>query len=180
LAILVRCYRGAVQSRFDAKDVPYRVNATSSTGRALLDAAELLERYDIAPAGWAAFSCDKWKEYQPSRAAASPPRMNWVWSTKRLLEKHGWYHSEELTYSVTRTVFGPKSKPILAAYFAMDREIRTLPDPTRKNIQAVVERYFPSGSFEARCAEARAENEETRTRLRDLARRGEWLWGARR
>lgn len=169
IAMLLHAWRGATQSRFKAaKYTPVRTIDRKTQDR-LLEFAAALEDEDISPAGWAAFSCDVWKEHHKN-----PPRLAWVFMISRLEKHAGWYSSELSTYTGRRRLVGPKCK----ALYEKHREYRQLLGQCVTSWEeAAVKAYcFPGNLFQQMVATARAEGDEIRTRLAADVVKGTWLW----
>jgi hypothetical protein len=171
-AALLKAYRGAVKSRYGVDPWPARgPAATHKNYRALVEASEVLVERKIAPAAWAAWSCDAWKSFKGGKR---PPPIPWVFSAKRVDERAGWFASEESGYTGGKVVAGPKYRELLrryqAARFAVDR---AGPDERPRR---VFERFFPGDAYPRLLAEARAEVARTVDNLRKQADLGAFLW----
>ena len=171
-AALLKAYRGAVKSRYGVD--PWGARGPAATHRhyrALVEASEALVERKIAPAAWAAWSCDAWRTFKGGKR---PPPIPWVFSAKRIDERAGWFASEESGYTGGKVVAGPKYLELLrryqAARFAVDR---AGPDERPRR---VFERFFPGDAYPRLLAEARAEVAWTVDSLRKQADLGVFLW----
>jgi len=173
LQMMLRAYRGATESRFKGGRSKFAM-ATRAIDRKqqdkMLATAALLLDSDISPFGWAAFSCDVWKKNHNN-----PPRLDWVFLISRVEQRSGWFKSELSDYSGERVVFGPKARALMRRH----ETFRMLLNQTKtdEQVELVTRGFFPGNLFEELLAEARAEGDSERTRLRAEIDKGSWLWG---
>jgi hypothetical protein len=135
----------------------------------LLEVAAMLREEGISPYGWAAFSCDVWKEHH-----SSAPRLDWVFLISRVEQRSGWFKSELSDYTGERVVFGPKARELLRRHETMRMLLAQA--KTDEHVKAVTDGFFPGNLFNEMLEAVRAEGDAERTRLRAEIERGEWLW----
>lgn len=170
---LVRAYRGAVASRFKVQSQTFRRGnlTTSRYFKPLVEAAKLLIEHDIAPASWAAFSCDVWKHYGKT---VKPPSLQWTFAAKRVTDRAGWFKSEVSSYTGRRIVFSDTARELLALYQRVKFMLHASPDEA--HAREVLRVEMPTSKYDDLLNQARREADAERTRLRLAAERGEWLW----
>ena len=169
---LIRAYRGALQSRFKLTSTAFRKGSVTSSKylKPLVEAAKMLQQHDIAPASWAAFSCDVWKKY----GKGPKPSLQWVFAAKRIEANHDWFKSELSSYTGRRVVFGDAAREVMNRYQRLQMRLRGA--TTEKEALAMVEQELPADSYKRLIEAARKEADAERTRLRVAVGRGEWLW----
>lgn len=170
---LAAAFRGALASRFHEPGWALRRGPIQASKffRTLVDSATDLLRFEIAPAAWAAWSCDVWKQYN---SAARPPPVPWVFSTKRIAERRGWFAAEEESYMGGRIIMGAKKRELLERYMAMRLAIDA--EGAWSDPAPVVARFFPGDAFDRAVVVANAEVKKDRERLRREADSGAFLW----
>lgn len=170
---LADAYRGAIQARFG--QVAWALKRGPLQGskfyKNLVESAQTLLDHEIAPAAWAAWSCDVWKQYGDKK---KPPPVPWVFSAKRIHERRGWFAAEEETYMGGRVVYGPKQTALATQYLRMRAAIDSA--GAHQHPEPVVARYFPDGAYEAALAAARAEVKAKQTELQRAKDSGTFLW----
>jgi hypothetical protein len=187
--LLLRAFRAAVKARLGVECwiYPKGLKPTDALYPQLVAAAEELCERGITPVGWAAFSCDIWRTYgggdddEPAagkgkRKRAKWPPLGWVFTTKRIEERAGWYGKEAGSYSGGRLYVGNHHKDMLRRYEGMIRALRMAggDDLDEDATREIVQRYFPD--WQGDLARAQEEAEETQVALDNLKARGEWLW----
>jgi hypothetical protein len=175
LANLRRCYSGACRSRFPGARRRFMgVAPSAKNAKAMLACAAKLAEYRIAPAAWAAFSCDVWRGYSAAGPKGdSPPSEAWVWSAKRVEQRHGWFGSEEAAFAGGHWRLGPSSKALLYRWDEMRRSVQWL--PLYEQLEAA-ERILPKSEYAELLRRARAENAATQAELNRQRDEGGWLW----
>lgn len=172
---LADAYRGAVESRFSAQALghAFRRGAISNSKHfeLLLEAAQFMIDHELAPAAWAAWSCDIWKIHN---TPLKPPPVAWVFGTKRLAERRGWFEAEEQSYLGGTVKYGPVQTALLKRYMSLRFAIHDAgawddPGP-------LVARYFPEDSYDRAVKAAQQEVKQTRERLREAADTGTFMW----
>jgi hypothetical protein len=171
---LADAFRGALASRFpDATDFSFRNGVLSRSKHypMLLEAAEFMVARELAPAAWAAWSMDVWKTYTEK---SRPPTVAWVFGPKRLVEKRGWFESQESSYLGGTLLPTPKRDALFRRYMSLRYAIhnaRAWDDPA-----PFVARFFPDDLFDRLVAEARAEVERARARVQREVDSGRFFW----
>lgn len=161
-------YLGAVKARYGKP--PWNSGTEKIRGAALACAAKLQE-HSIAPAAWAAFSCDVWRTYGDGK---KPPPARWVWSAKRVEERHGWFSSDLATYQGGNCRFSPSHLELAARWESMN--LQCMHAATDEEAEAVVARVLPKSLFDQLAARAREESAKIQADLRRRVERGEFLW----
>lgn len=167
---LVRAYGGAVGAVLRLKVFTGRpMTPKRKEWRMLVTAAAKLREANAAPAAWAAWSCDVWKEYGNGGA----PPLQWVFSPKRLDERRGWFEAEAGGYGGGTIVNGPAKRALLARYLQARTAIMRArgADP-----RAVFDRVFPPAEYERAVTAAKRENALLTKELRAMVDRGEFVW----
>jgi hypothetical protein len=187
---LASAFNGAVASRFPGYGDAFRSGSIRANGvllsapvRAartlhkskdyalLVEAAQFMLDHEIAPAAWAAWSCDMWKVHHTTK---KPPPVAWVFGTKRLAERRGWFEAEERSYMGGSVKYGRVQEKLIRRYLTMRFEIHNAcawDDPA-----PFVAKWFPDDLFERMVAAAKAEVARAQEKLRAAADRGEFLW----
>ena len=172
--MLVMAYRGAVESRWRKRCyVMAKVMdpSKSAYGNVLTRAVELFQLYEIAPAAWAAWSVDCWR----AMGHAAPPAIRWVFAPARIEERVEWFQNEEGAYKGGRVVLCALAQDVVRRYSAMKLDMCRRRARTPEEVAAVVELYFPNGSFDRVVADAREHAADDQRRMNDMMARGEWL-----
>jgi hypothetical protein len=179
--VLLRAYRGAVESRYKGRCwVLARGELTASKlYPGLVATARVLIENEIAPAAWAAFSVDVWQRHGDERLAKKPPPLRWVYSARRVEEKHGWFRSEESSYGGGRVVWSEAHHELRRRYDSMLADLRRAQSPSSQDVAKIVSTYFGERAelYAQLVSEATKASQETQARLRYLAQKGEWIWG---
>ncbi len=187
--MLAKAYAGAVESRFHEKTWPFGRGDLVDYKHwdLMVEAVEALQALEIAPAAWAAWSCDVWKYYgakteRSSAPRTTPPPVKWVWSPKRLEERHGWFLTEASAYCGGKLIFSEAHKDALGKHKAMDRDLRKpAPSWVKDNASAkectyeIIEKWFPGGwwpIYEKIVAKA----QDDQARINKMVLRGEFIW----
>jgi hypothetical protein len=171
---LADAFRGAVRARFNLVAWALRAGLPiqrSKFFKTLVDGAAELLRCEIAPAAWAAWSCDVWKQYNSNK---KPPPVPWVFSAKRITERRGWFAAEEESYMGGRIIMGPVKRALLEQYMAMRfaiDEAAAWANPAR-----IVAQFFPGDAYDQAVKAARAEVAKQQADLRRDADSGAFLW----
>ncbi len=139
------------------------------TGRAMRDA-------DISPYAWCGFSCDSWRSWQASGslqyvAAGTPPRLAWVLSEQRLIERREEFRSTEQGFSGGQLRVPEELKLLVRDYLSMIREINTGASPA----SAVAARWFPQ--WDQRVERVQEACDRERVKIQQELERNLWLWG---
>ena len=172
---LVFAHVGACKSRFGKARFYARTMPPPDVQAVLLEAAAELVALGIAPAAWAAFSCDVWAGLEGDKKR-SPPPLKWVFSANRVRERSGWFAKDSATYGGGRIVYSQGHMPAWRAWQAMWLAFRRAePTITQAEIKALVEQHFPGG-WRRTFDQIRRESAEQSASLRSLADKGEWLW----
>lgn len=166
---LVDAYRGAVVSRFKhSHPFPRATLSKKPFYPLLIKGAEALIDYEIAPASWAAWSCDVWRRYgAKGKPSKKPPHLTWVWSPSRIQERHGWFRNEEGGYGGGRLVIGPALRALLDRYYDARRRVFG-GEPA-----AVA---LPPEEWLKLVDAAKVEADDYRHRMANQVRAGLWLW----
>jgi len=167
-------YRGAFESRYGKRSYVMTRGSVKKGKfyKSLVTSANFMRDNEIAPASWAAFSLDCWISFGEKNEGANkkPPPVNWVFSMKRLEERAGWFDREASSYGGGRLLFTRSHKDLLRRYDglrrAAHRELLT---------EALIEQWFPGG-WEKHYDMAKKEAAADQARLRDMVRRGEFVW----
>ena len=171
--MMVRAYRGAVESRYNKRCFAFSRGdiRNSKYWKLLTEAAETLCDFEASPFSWAAFSMDAWIKYSATpKNKKKPPPANWVYSAKRIADHSSWFQRESTNYSGGRLYFTNKHKEILRRYDGLRR------DSMRVEItEEVMERWFPGG-WEQFYARAKGEAADDQARLNKMAARGDFIW----
>jgi hypothetical protein len=182
--VLLRSFRAATESRFGKVEWRYGRSVPDAVRARFVEAAAELEAARIPPAGWAAWSCDVWREYGTAeRVAASRgrrpkvPPIGWVFDPKRIREKADWYARRSGSYAGRRVVMGDLHRDLVRRWEQMAQRLRVAGGQQlgEEAIRAIVRESFPGG-FERLRRAAVEEARKTQRALDNLARNGEWLW----
>jgi hypothetical protein len=172
---LVQAYRGAVRTRYQQSCQAFRFGdiRKSKSYSMLASAASALRDYEIAPAAWATWMVEGWRE----RRSTQPP-VQFVFSPKVIEEKHGWFRRESTGYTSQRLVFTEAGLALIHKHHRLMFALRALPGTTWEEgpVRAVVNSYFPNGTYPALVEDARNENMREQNRLSDEVARGEYVW----
>ncbi len=142
----------------------------------LLDAGAKFIEHDISPAAWIAFSFDVWAEYGDGDTERPPPP-KWVFGTKRIDDRRGWFRNAADEYRGGKVFFSPPHKALIRRHTTMRRDLRKLPvDAEQTRVEAVVEKHFPNNMHELLTARAVEATREMNTQLEKFLADGEWLW----
>ena len=161
----------------------------------LVDAAELLLELKISPIAWVAFSSDVWREYMakprarkwdeaPSKMRSRvpknmPPSIQWIFSTKRLSERVGWFSWAENRFRGGRVVRSKHHREITRRYERMKRALidsyaqGTLTPATARGIVAA---HLPKAVYAKLKENAETAAEIQQDKWDRAAATGEWLW----
>lgn len=146
----------------------------------LLAASRLMLQYRIAPAAWAAFSCDVWARYVQPMVGGAEPNPPWVLSVKRLEERTDWYEWIAAKFRGGRVHQSPTHRALLCAYESMQLALLSSSRKailTRAEVQRVVSEHLPPVRYQFLVEMACAEHEVQQIRWNRAARDGAWLWG---
>lgn len=168
---LLRAYRGCVSERYRTKcGVLFRgLKPGDKQYASILACARALREQDMAPAAWAAFSIDQWRQYGQN---PKPPPITWVMASSRVEKHHGWFHAEESGYGGGRLVFGARHRELVQRY--TDCQFWLAQNPGK--LQHLLEHYFPGDLYERLVVDAKKEAVEIQLELNHKASRGDFLW----
>lgn len=180
--VLVRAYRGALESRYGRK-ATYRLPPESVMVERelplLTSAVALLTSEEIAPAAWAAWSVDVWRDYVASKSnGENPPRLSYVFGAKRLGDHkvRGWFAREGGAAAGGRVIFTPEHRALVLRWQRMKMDASRRGAVTPSELAAVADRWFPPGAFDAAVRRARESASREERALRDRVERGEFVW----
>lgn len=171
---LADAFRGAIASRFPGhRDFTFRNGAVAKSKHMplLLKAAEFMLEREIAPSAWAAWSVDIWKQYTTDK---KPPPVAWVFGSKRLIERRGWFEAEEGSYCGGTAQLGPKRDALMKRYMMMRYAIQNA--RAWNNPGPIVARFFPDDLFARMVEDAKAESATKTHELRTAADCGAFFW----
>jgi hypothetical protein len=178
---LMKSYRGAVETRYKTKvwGLQRRKDLEKSKHLpGLVEAVNALREADIAPASWAAFSVDVWRDCgevkRDNKGKLMPPPIKWMWSAKRIRERQDWFADEASTYETIRVTYGDKAKALMAKwgqYQAAIFRAAVRGHPLEK----VTTQFWPNNSYEVLLAEANAEAARLGDMMQARAAQGAWL-----
>lgn len=171
---MVRAYRGAMESRYRKRCWVLGRRGSLEKSKhlqQLIDASALFRELAIAPAGWAAFSIDVWRD----RVGKGNPPINWVYQLSRIEEHAGWYR-REAPHSSRRAVYSKAAQVMFERYRRMRLELTQVGAQTRRDILPVVARWFPDDLYDRLAAAARRRAAEDQQLILQRAQRGDWLW----
>ncbi len=154
-------------SRFDTRSAKIQKSAQYAS---LLAAAQVMREQEIRPASWAAWCCDVWKNY--GSKAAFPP-VKWMFDCKRLIERAGWFRSEE-PCSGGRVLWSPQRQTLHAAWDAMDQALRRC--WTEDAAKRCVAYHCSETKWDEMCEAARKRGEEDLALVMRAIARGEFVW----
>ncbi len=173
---LLKAFRGAVESRYRKRCFVLagrgKLEKYKNLGK-LIEAAELLRDHDIAPAAWAMFSVDAWLKYGIGKGL---PRLNWVFSPKRVEDHHEWFGGEEVHYTARRAVHGRAAQELIRRHHRMRIDLASSGAQTEEEVKVVVDRYLPGSLYDDLAQKARERATDDQVRISDAAARGEWVW----
>lgn len=173
---LVAVYRSAYRATF-GKVAPLRRGAekqgSALYGR-LARTARVLGDNGMAPAWWAVWSFELWREYVGDSGRL--PSAKWVLDPARALEQSGRFLRDVGEWRDTYQQAGPAYRRLVHRYGRMLADVRTEQAATLEERAAIAERHFPGGAYDEMVAEARAETARTERLLREGAREGRYLW----
>ena len=170
---LAKAFRGAVESRYKKRCwvLPSVVKLEKSKYlKLLVEAAELLRDYMAPPAAWASFSVDLWRKHEIGKGQ---PRLNWVYSLKRIEEQHSWGRREG--YISRRAIYPKAAQVLMVRYRCMRVALADVGAQTRQEVQSVVEQWFPDGLYERLGRAARERAADDQRRINAAAARGDWM-----
>jgi hypothetical protein len=138
----------------------------------LLEAAQLLHACEIPPVAWVLFSFDVW----PLTVNAHVPSPSFVFSPKRIQERHDWFEDSRGGYGKVQIKYGNQHIALISSWDGMwDDLLRSRPE-TRQEVAAVVERWFPGASFEQRVNSAKLEARRLQLEIDRQVIEGAVLW----
>ena len=171
---LAKAFRGAVESRYKKRCwvLPSVAKLEKSKYlKLLVEAAELLRDYMAPPAAWASFSVDLWRKHEIGKGQ---PRLNWVYSLKRIEEQHSWGRREG--YISRRAIYPKAAQVLMVRYRCMRVALANVGAQTRQEVQSVVEQWFPDDLYERLGQAARERAADDQRRINAAAARGDWMW----
>jgi hypothetical protein len=176
---LMRAYEGAVESRFKVKANHFKRKSVLSNAarvKPLVECAKKLVEQKIAPAAWAAWSCDVWRHFseKKGRGKVKAPVLQWVFTAKRVEDNHGWFHAEESSFTGTRVVFGDAAREAMYLHQRVKQMLYEAPDEAAARL--ILARELPAGRLDGMIRLAHKEADAERTRLRAAVESGEWIW----
>ena len=145
----------------------------------LTSAVALLTSEEIAPAAWAAWSVDVWRDYVASKSnGENPPRLSYVFGAKRLGDHkvRGWFAREGGAAAGGRVIFTPEHRALVLRWQRMKMDASRRGAVTPSELAAVADRWFPPGAFDAAVRRARESASREERALRDRVERGEFVW----
>lgn len=144
----------------------------------LVAAAEALIEHGIPPAAWISFALDIWQKYDDaSRDITQPPMPMYILSPKQIGRWRGWFWSEGGAHLGGKLLFTDTYKELLARYTDLQRDLRALPEAVDQvKIYDTVEQHFPGDDYDVLVETSNAEAKHLQERIREMRRRGEWLW----
>lgn len=190
---LIRYFRGAVERLLKQPCMIFAKCRGADLQRSsyydlLVEGARTLREFDIAPATWIMFSFDAWRETARGAAKKSPPPINWVFSPKRIQERHAWFSRVESSYGNVRRVYSIEHKEFFArcnathqlAYHVLEKVSKRnggyVPiDELRENLTAMVQREF-RGGYEYWFERAQLSGEVQHAELAEALRDGDFIW----
>jgi hypothetical protein len=147
----------------------------------LVAAARLMIDEEIAPVAWIRWRCDLWRdarerEFDFSRAGKPPP-VKWVFDLRALREHTGWFRHHGNAYAGRQMLMGKIARKLQQDYHVMEHDITRLPDGAHQpDVDQIVERHFPGGTFDKRVKLARREARALQLELNVMAQRGGFAW----
>lgn len=127
---------------------------------------------DARPAAWIAYSMDHWNFIrQRNEAMSTRPSIGWLWSPKRMREQR---HRASDKYCYERYEFGMRARSVVAAWYRM-RSTILLEAYTKREVSAIVSRYFPDG-IEPALEKARREGEVRQKQINNAVASWLWVW----
>jgi hypothetical protein len=180
--MLVRAYRGAVESRYGrggSYRLPPEGKMVDANLSLLAAAGRLLAAEEIAPAAWAAWSVDIWRDYVASRSSnENPPRLAYVFGAKRLEDPRvrGWFANEGGAAAGGRVIFTPEHRALVLRWQRMRFDVMRRGAVTPEELSAVASRWWPPGAYDAAVRRAREAASREERALRDRVERGEFVW----
>lgn len=121
----------------------------------MLKAAAGLIAGEIPPAAWCAASFDQFE----SMTSSNRPRPAWVWSVKRIAPESKtrvWYEERRESYEGPRQITVPEFDALRRDWLVMWQRLRGERPATVDAVRAIVSRYFPGNSYDARLQRVRA------------------------
>lgn len=172
---LAKSYRGAVESRY--KEPCFALTKgdirVSRYFPLLAEAAVLLDELGIAPAAWAAWSVDVWKDrIQGNGKRHRPPPLEFVFSKAHISKRGGWFAREVSAYGGGKVVQGPRYQELVRLFDGYYRESFKTPETEHA---ALVERWFPGG-WQGWYERAQREGDDKRRSMELMVESGEFLW----
>ena len=179
---LRRVYRNVCKAKTKNQRAAYFPRSHASQ-RWLGEAGRLMGLHEIAPIAWIAWSFDQFNEAIRERAIlkgrtheAEPPPPSWVFSSKRLQIKRGWFRQcIGDTFAGGQTHETPLRRALVDRYWRMIRDMRADPDMSEQKARAAVGRAFPGG-YDAALAAANEEVVRIRGELRKSVEDGVFVW----
>ena len=171
---LAKAYQGAIESRYKERCFVLRGRGkleNSKHLKLLMEAAELMREYDMAPAAWACFSIDGFRHVNDR----GKPPIQWVYKHERLEEYQGWFRREAPHYSSKRVVYPKPAQDLIKRYGLMRVDLARTGAQTRQEVQVVVDKWFPDGLYDRLAEEARARAAEDQVLINRRVARGDWL-----
>lgn len=156
--------------------------AVEEKGRAvetlLRNCARAMRDHDVEPVAWVAWSWDVWNHAAAQRGRASqPPPLRWVFSDRRVVDRHGWFRSETGHFRTRRMArWAPAVRDLWARWNSLLSRVRGLhPVDHADRVRGEVAVAFPDG-YEAHSARAVAASAAQRAEIADAFERGVYLW----
>lgn len=180
--VLVRAYRGALESRYGRRGsyrLPPEGKLVEGNLPLLSAAAAILAAEEIAPAAWAAWSVDVWRDYVATRSTnENPPRLSYVFGAKRLEDPRvrGWFARDGGAAAGGRVIFTPEHRALVLRWQRMKQDAARRGAVTPEELSAVALRWWPPGSYDAAVRRARDAASREERALRDRVERGDFVW----
>lgn len=178
---LLKAYGGAATSRWPRlrrRPFSWFHYTPGTPGYAqVLGAAHAMFEAEVAPAAWAAWSCDVFRAYTPpNMSTREPPPMRWVYARTRIAERLEWFVRDAGSYRGGRLVFTPRHRELYAKHSAMMAEVMRSDARTAQELQGIARKHFPGASWDEAVFAARREASGVQATLDAQAKSGVWVW----
>jgi hypothetical protein len=141
---------------------------------AMKKCAVALQDHDIAPAAWALFSCEVWRDTNSTRR---PPPQAWVWLESRVDQHHGWFrHGWRGNDIGHRVLMGEAGREAMRRWSELQNELRGARAMTPDTVAPIVAKWFPDGTYDHLKERAAFEAKRTQRDLNERALAGEWVY----
>jgi hypothetical protein len=136
----------------------------------LVDTAEALRAESISPISWVAFCIRKWN-FDDSHK--EPPPLPSVLSTSSIVKHREWFYEQDEVQG-GKVIFTKEEKELYLRWRTMSRELYC--DMSPEEVDAVVTKHFPAGTYERLLRVARAAVSKTQQTIQDKINCGVWVW----